>query len=93
MVLRGLAALLIKQIGSFNMSEIEKISGGFKPGQNPAAEFGKGATSIAEIQKSADAVREHSAELGNRPTGPKRTPIKIGRGHDALNPRLLPRAL
>jgi hypothetical protein len=52
---------------------IEKISGGFKPGQNPAATFGKGAGSLAEIQKSADAVRQRSAELSRMPTGP-RTP-------------------
>jgi hypothetical protein len=55
-----------------NKPPIEQISGGFKPGQNPAAEFGVGARhgSIADIQKSADAVRQHSPELGNRPITP-----------------------
>ena len=50
---------------------IEKISGGFKSGQNPAATFSKGANSLAEIQKSVDAVRQRSAELSNRSIGPR----------------------
>jgi hypothetical protein len=49
---------------------IEWIGGGFKEGQNPAATFRQGARSIADIQKSADAVREHSRDLGNRPISP-----------------------
>jgi hypothetical protein len=54
------------------MPPVEKVSS-FKPGANPAASFGKGAGSLAEIQKSADAVRQRSAELSRMPTGP-RTP-------------------
>jgi hypothetical protein len=49
---------------------IEQISGGFKEGANPAATFSRGARTISEIQKSADAVREHSRELGNRRSTP-----------------------
>jgi hypothetical protein len=55
------------------MPPVKKIPGGFKPGQNPAATFGKGANSLAEIQKSADAVRQRSADLSkaaNVPTNP-----------------------
>lgn len=46
---------------NFNTPKIERISGGFRPGENPAATYGKGASNIAEIQKSADAVRNRSA--------------------------------
>jgi hypothetical protein len=51
---------------------IERVSGGFKEGQNPAATFERGARSIADIQKSADAVREHSRELGSRRSTPSK---------------------
>jgi hypothetical protein len=61
------------------MPPVEKISGGFKPGQNPAATFGKGANSLAEIQKSADAVRQRSAEVSRQPSFPRGPAI----GHDA----------
>jgi hypothetical protein len=54
------------------MPPIEKVSS-FKPGANPAATFGKGVPlgDIAGIQKSADAVRQRSAELTNRSIGPR----------------------
>jgi hypothetical protein len=57
---------------------IKKVSGGFRPGQNPAATFNKGASSLAEIQKSTDAVRQRSAELSRTPTFPRGP-----QGHDA----------
>jgi hypothetical protein len=49
---------------------IERVSGGFKEGANPAATFERGARTISEIQKSADAVREHSRDLGSRRSTP-----------------------
>ena len=55
---------------------IERISGGFKPGSNPAATFGQGARSINDIQKSAEAVRTRSREISR---GPERPLPPIGR--------------
>jgi hypothetical protein len=55
------------------MSEpkIESVAG-YQKGQEPAAAaFGKGAVDRAGIERAAEARREHSRELGNRPTTPR----------------------
>jgi hypothetical protein len=52
-----------------SLPPIEQVSGGFKEGENPAATFNRGAQSIAEIQTSADAVREHGRDIASRPNG------------------------
>jgi hypothetical protein len=51
---------------------VERISGGFKPGSNPAATFGQGARlgDMSAIEKSAEAVRQRSRELSRGPARP-----------------------
>jgi hypothetical protein len=50
-----------------NNPPIEKVSGGFRDGQNPGAEFGKGfVADRAAAKRAADAVRQRSDELSRR---------------------------
>jgi hypothetical protein len=61
-------------------AKVEQVNT-YRNGTAPrAAEFGKGARNLAEIQQATDARRENSAQWSRKSTGPRPTANRDSRG-------------